>query len=128
MIYFAFTTLSNHPRYLPCTRNPIQSDAQQLQNEVLAFPLLYSLFLVLGGCCITLGFYHGSRYEEEDDKDKSAEPNSVDTNNVSDGSTNSKDIELVEVAGEEKKKVCCNAWRRMQSPVTMHQISTTNLK
>ena len=46
----------------PCAQSP----AQKLQDDMLAFPLLFTLFLLLGGCCITLYFYHASRYEVDE--------------------------------------------------------------
>ena len=57
-----------------CSMHPKFYDAnQELQNEMMAFPLLFTLVLLFGGGMITLYFWHSSRYEKEDEvKEKEA--------------------------------------------------------
>ena len=63
-----------NPKISGCLMHPEFYDAnQELQNEMMAFPLLFTLVLLFGGGMITLYFWHASRYEKEDEsKEKDA--------------------------------------------------------
>ena len=55
--------------FTECVDHPKFSDpGQELQDKMMAFPLLFTLFLLLGGASISLYFWHSSRYEKEDEE------------------------------------------------------------
>jgi BASS family bile acid:Na+ symporter len=72
-------------------------EEDQLQQDVLAFALMYSLFLIISGCFVTLGFRHLSKDEPEDEPE---EATAVEKKVLEPKEIEAQTLEVAEIDGE----------------------------